>query len=60
MACIVWLAGCNMRCVFCHNPDIVTGKGDKDEAELFDFLEKRKGKLGPGSPSVMPTVSVKM
>ena len=45
MACIAWFAGCNMRCVFCHNPDIVQGKAQKDEQELFDFLEKRKGKL---------------
>lgn len=35
-----------MRCVFCHNPDIVCGKGEKEEAELFAFLEKRQGKLG--------------
>ena len=46
MSCIVWFAGCNMRCVFCHNPDIVNGKGEKEEAELFAFLEKRQGKLG--------------
>lgn len=45
MSCIVWFAGCNMRCVFCHNPAIVTGKGEKEEAELFSFLEKRVGKL---------------
>lgn len=46
MACIAWLAGCNMRCPFCHNPDIVTGKGEKDEAELLEFLKGRTGRLG--------------
>lgn len=45
MACVVWMAGCNMRCVYCHNPDIVTGKGEKKPEELFSFLETRKGKL---------------
>ena len=45
MSCIVWFAGCNMRCVFCHNPDIVQSKGDKDESELIDFLKTRVGKL---------------
>ncbi|HAX90695.1 MAG TPA: anaerobic ribonucleoside-triphosphate reductase activating protein [Rhodospirillaceae bacterium] len=45
MSCIVWFAGCNMRCQYCHNPAIVNAKGDKDEAELLAFLEKRVGKL---------------
>ncbi|MGE0108915.1 MAG: anaerobic ribonucleoside-triphosphate reductase activating protein [Bdellovibrionales bacterium] len=45
MACIAWFAGCNMRCVFCHNPNIVQGKANRDESELIDFLETRKGKL---------------
>ena len=45
MSCIVWFAGCNMRCVFCHNPAIVTGKGERDEQEVVDFLSKRVGKL---------------
>jgi pyruvate formate lyase activating enzyme len=59
MACIAWFAGCNMRCVFCHNPDIVTGKGEKDESELIDFLETRKGKLSGvvfsgGEPTLYP------
>lgn len=45
MACIAWFAGCNMRCVFCHNPDIVKGKGQREESELIDFLKTRVGKL---------------
>lgn len=44
-ACIAWFAGCNLRCVYCHNPNIVTGKGDKEIDELLDFLKKRKGLL---------------
>jgi len=45
MACIVWFAGCNMRCVYCHNPDIVKGKGKLEEEKLFAFLKARVGKL---------------
>lgn len=46
MACIVWIAGCNMRCRYCHNPDIVLGKGEKEDAEILDFLKSRTGRLG--------------
>jgi len=45
VACIVWMSGCNLRCVYCHNPDIVLGRGDKEQAELFVFLKARQGKL---------------
>ncbi|GAA4144768.1 hypothetical protein GCM10022216_28080 [Sphingobacterium kyonggiense] len=44
-ACIFWFAGCNMRCLYCYNPDIVLGKGKIgiDEAKLF--LQSRRGLL---------------
>ncbi len=43
-ACIVWVSGCNMRCPYCHNPEIVRGgPGRKSVGEVFDFLEKRQG-----------------
>jgi pyruvate formate lyase activating enzyme len=45
IACIAWFSGCNLRCVYCHNPDIVLGQGKKEGLELIDFLEKRKGRL---------------
>ena len=44
-ACILWFAGCNMRCSYCYNPDIVLGKGTISITEIFTFLEKRKGLL---------------
>jgi pyruvate formate lyase activating enzyme len=45
-ACIVWFAGCNLRCAYCHNPDIVLGsKGTMPINEIFTFLEKRQGLL---------------
>jgi pyruvate formate lyase activating enzyme len=45
LACIVWFAGCNMRCSYCYNPHIVLGKGKKSEKELLEFLRKRVGYL---------------
>jgi pyruvate formate lyase activating enzyme len=44
-ACILWFAGCNMRCLYCYNPDIVLGKGKIDFNQVFQFLRKRKGLL---------------
>ena len=44
-ACIVWLAGCNMRCLYCYNPDIVLGKGKIDFETVLAFLRTRKGLL---------------
>ncbi len=45
LSCIVWVSGCNLRCKYCHNPDIVKNRGEKDEADVLAFLETRKGKL---------------
>lgn len=44
-ACIVWFAGCNMRCPYCYNPEIVLGKGKLGWAEVQSFLLRRKGLL---------------
>ncbi len=40
-ACIVWFSGCNMRCSYCYNPDIVNGKGKLSYDDVLDFLRKR-------------------
>jgi pyruvate formate lyase activating enzyme len=45
-ACILWFGGCNMRCVYCHNPELVTGKKKKLPTEdVISFLESRKSLL---------------
>jgi len=44
-ACIIWYAGCNMRCGYCYNPDIVLGKGKISIEEVIRFLKSRKGLL---------------
>ncbi|HMR18282.1 MAG TPA: anaerobic ribonucleoside-triphosphate reductase activating protein [Sphingobacterium sp.] len=44
-ACILWFAGCNMRCVYCYNPEIVLGKGKLGITEVTKFLQSRQGLL---------------
>lgn len=48
VACIVFTQGCNFRCPYCHNPELVKPEmfGESlDEEEFFDFLKERVGKL---------------
>ncbi len=61
VACTVFTAGCNFRCPFCHNASLVVkSEGEQiSEAELFDFLEKRRGRLSGicisgGEPTLQP------
>ena len=61
VACTVFLQGCNFRCPFCHNSDLLPGQGEflMDDAELLAFLEKRKGLLDGvcvtgGEPTLQP------
>ena len=46
VACTVFLAGCNFRCPFCQNAEILDGSPDEvAEEEFFAFLERRRGIL---------------
>ena len=47
IACTLFLHGCNFRCGFCHNPELVTSpaKNIYSEKEILNFLLKRKGQL---------------
>lgn len=43
---IVFTIGCNFRCPYCHNPELVDETADEiSEDEFFAFLEKRVGLL---------------
>jgi len=46
---IVFTQGCNFRCPYCHNPELVEFSGSDsaapEEDEVLAFLEKRKGRL---------------
>lgn len=44
-ACILWFAGCNMRCLYCYNPEIVHGKGTLSFEKILSFLHSRKNLL---------------
>lgn len=52
---VIFLGGCNFRCGYCHNPDVVFFEGSRGASEhegkqtngidlqdFFDFLEKRR------------------
>ncbi|MDD3835561.1 MAG: anaerobic ribonucleoside-triphosphate reductase activating protein [Sulfurimonas sp.] len=42
LACIVWLSGCNMRCDYCYNKDIVFAKeGSHTFMDVLEFLKTR-------------------
>ncbi len=47
-AAIVFTAGCDLRCPFCHNSALVSrirAEDRIDEGEIFSYLEKRRGLL---------------
>ena len=50
VAATVFTIGCNFRCPFCHNPELVFpdlggATGSVSEKNFFEFLENRKGKI---------------
>lgn len=52
IACTVFTVGCNFRCPFCHNPELVESGSQKvreseniSESDFFDFLKARQGLL---------------
>ena len=69
-AATVFLPGCNFRCPFCHNAELVIGCGKGSEAdfpnvseeEFFSFLDKRQGLLDGvcitgGEPLLQPDIA---
>lgn len=65
VACIVFTAGCNMRCGYCHNPEMVLPEMIRCRKDFipvdtfFNFLETRKGFLegvviSGGEPTIHP------
>jgi len=48
VAATIFTRGCSFRCGFCHNPELVVKElyqGLLSEKQVFDFFEKRYGKL---------------
>lgn len=61
VACTVFLGGCDLRCPYCHNYELATGKVPPvmEEEELFAFLKKRQDLLDGvaitgGEPCLQP------
>ena len=62
ISAVVFTRGCNFRCPFCHNPELVDPKLFMDlipEKEILSFLEKRRGRLDAvvitgGEPTMQP------
>lgn len=64
VACTVFLGGCNFRCPFCHNSELLGQNAPQfiTEDELFAFLQKRQGLLeavciSGGEPTLQPKLS---
>ena len=47
VACTVFFGGCDMRCPYCHNAELLDGTAPSvmSDEELLDFLKKRRGLL---------------
>ena len=47
VACTVFLGGCDLRCPFCHNAELIDGTAPAviETEELLAFLKKRQGLL---------------
>jgi pyruvate formate lyase activating enzyme len=64
VACTVFTQGCNLRCGYCHNPQLICRQNAADvetltEEQLFAFLKHRRGVLdgvviSGGEPSLQP------
>ncbi len=64
LAAIAWFNGCNMRCMYCYNSDIVFAKeGSYTIEDLLHFLKKRVGLLDAvvlsgGEPTLQDLVPI--
>lgn len=49
ISCVLFLRGCNFRCPYCHNPDLVrepfTDDHPVEDIKVFEMLENRRGLL---------------
>jgi len=61
-SCVVFVGGCNFRCPYCQNPDLVIGfeeKPDIPDNQVFELLKERKKWLDAvvitgGEPTIYP------
>jgi pyruvate formate lyase activating enzyme len=64
ISAVVFTQGCNFRCPFCHNPELVDPERFEDlipQKEILSFLERRRGRLDAvvitgGEPTMQPSL----
>lgn len=45
-SCVIWFSGCNLKCQYCYNPEILPfNSGTKSVEDLLNFLDTRIGLL---------------
>ncbi|WP_457638596.1 anaerobic ribonucleoside-triphosphate reductase activating protein [Persephonella sp.] len=62
ISAVIFVQGCNFRCPYCHNRELVLPEYFRrsiDEEEVFEFLKSRQGKLEGvvitgGEPTIFP------
>jgi pyruvate formate lyase activating enzyme len=60
LSAVVFAQGCNFRCPYCHNPDLVPASGRLEDLEaVMAFLRRRRGLLdgvvvSGGEPTLQP------
>ncbi len=62
-ACLIFTQGCNFRCPFCHNSELLglDSKEEISEEEVMEYLKKRQGLLdgvviSGGEPLLQPDI----
>ena len=61
ISCVIFLSGCNFRCPYCQNPELVEGMGSSPHTRenVLTFIESRKGfidgvVISGGEPTIQP------
>lgn len=45
LSCILWFGGCNLRCKYCYNHELITPKNYLPQESVLEFLHLRMGLL---------------
>ena len=40
LSCVLWFIGCNFRCLYCYNEDIVFAKKNYSSIDILKFLNQ--------------------